>query len=46
MASISASKDARDNNCRLTVFLNLLFAPQKGTGAKKPNALFGGYNIG
>ena len=46
MASISASKDARDNNCRLTVFLNLLFSPQEGTEEKNPNALFGGYDIG
>jgi hypothetical protein len=46
MASISALKGARDTNCRLTIFLNLLFAPRKGTVEKNPNALFGGYDIG
>ena len=46
MASISVLKETRDSNCRLTVFLNLLFAPQNGKVEKNPNALFGGYDIG
>ena len=46
MASISVLKEARDSNCRLTVFLNLLFAPKFGTVEKNPKALFGGYDIG
>ena len=46
MSSISDLKEARDKSCRLTVFLNLPFAPKNGTAEKNPNALFGGYDIG
>ena len=45
MFSISPPKEDRDNNCRLTFFLNLLFAPQNGRAEKKPKALFGGNDI-